>query len=102
MVAFAGVDIMVGINVDPLSNSDAEGDGKCARDTPRGTQEEAGKGGLRRRLFLLEFNRSPAAPPPGPLTPQFKNHLVSFASALVAFSVDKDTSSFVDLGVVLG
>mmetsp|Transcript_44481 Transcript_44481/g.100531 ORF Transcript_44481/g.100531 Transcript_44481/m.100531 type:complete len:444 (+) Transcript_44481:272-1603(+) len=54
-----------------------------------------------RRLWLLEVNRNPAAPPPGAVSDTFRAHLVSFARALAALGLGGNTTGFQDLGVVL-
>jgi hypothetical protein len=96
MVAFAGVDIMVGTD----GNEEHE---SLSGDTggSEGEEDEMQRR-RRRRLWLLEFNRNPAAPPPGPLSPHFKAHLVALVSALVDFSLHSKTSPFLDLEATLG
>lgn len=52
-----------------------------------------------KRLWLLEFNRNPAAPPPGVLSDTFRNHLIEFTRSICNFALNDKETNFHDLGI---
>jgi hypothetical protein len=54
------------------------------------------------RLYLLEVNVNPAAPPPEAIEDGFQGHLVGFMGDLMDLVVGKPSSNFVSSRVILG